>query len=291
MLIRPKETFEQTHERLSSAAGNSFGRVDELKFAKNQVYEFYIVPKVTFIDVEADECEIDYPFEEMNTHFGTYDFMRNYANIRSSRINCRGCAIDHWMSESRLPKSVFKIVVPTKFFVSYVIHDKKIKFCMFQDYLYGILMEKLAALMVDKNLNLIDALSHKIKLFTGPQNKFDIIINSDVALPTDSPGFQKILVSVADKPLDRLIDQQLTCDTETINAVLHALKDYTNEIIKEENNKERAEKMEEKSKQFEASLEGFRKISGDSSSNASFVENVGPQSNDADADSPDDLPF
>lgn len=289
MRIRPKETFVQTYERLSTNSG-AFGRVEELKFAKNTSYEFYIVPKVVSIDIAADECEIDYPFEEMNTHFGTYDFMRNYGNMRSERINCRGCSIDNWMSEGKLPKSVFKIAVPTKFFVSYVIHEKRIKFCMFQDYLYGILMEKLSALMTEKNLNLIDALRHRVKLFTNAQNKFEIEINPDVAIPTDSQGFQKILVSVAEKPLDRLIDQQLTCDTETINAVLHALKDYTDAVIKSENNQERAAKMEEKSKQFEASLEGFRKESDyKPAGNEPFIESVGPQSDTTAED--DDIPF
>jgi hypothetical protein len=288
MRIRPKETFEQTHQKFSSNGG-SFGTVEFLKFSKDQVYEFYIVPKVVSIDLEQDECEIDYPFEEVNTHFGTYDFMRNYASMKPQRINCTGCAIDHWMSETRLPKSVFKVAVPTKFFVAYLIHEKKIKIGWFQDYLYSILMEKIAKLMTDKEINLIDALRHKVKLFTNSQNKFDIEVNSEVAIPTDSQGFKTILVSVNQKPLDKLIDQQVTCDPETINAVLHALQDYTQDVLKTERNAEVAEKMEAKSKQFEASLEGFKKDSDyKPGGNEPFVESVGPAS---EPEVDDDVPF
>jgi len=288
MRIKPKETFEQTHQKQMTSS-NTFGAVDFLKFTKNQVYEFYIVPKVTSIDLAADECEIDYPFEEVNTHFGTYDFMQNYASMKPTRINCTGCSIDRWMSENRLPKSVFKIAVPTKFFVAYVIHEKKIKVGFFQDYLYSILMEKIAKLMTDKDLNLIDALRHRVKLFTNPQGKFDIEVNADVAIPTESQGFKTILVSVNEKPLDKFIDQQVTCDTETINAVLHALKDYTNAVIKTESDSIKAEKMEEKSKQFEASLNGFRKDSEyKAGGNDPFIESVGPL---ADPSVDSDVPF
>lgn len=288
MRIRPKETFEQTHQKQISGSG-SFGRVEELKFSKNYVYEFYIVPKVVSIDLAADECEIDYPFEEVNTHFGTYDFMKNYGNMKSERINCTGCAIDHWMAENRLPKSIFKIAVPTKFFVAYVIHEKKIKYCFFQDYLYAILMEKIARLMTDKDVNLIDALRHRVKLFTNPQGKFDIEVNPEVAIPTESQGFKTILVSVNEKPLDKLIEQQLTCDNQTINAVLHALKNYTEDVIKSEEGAARAEKMEAKSKQFEASLEGFRKESDyKPGGNEPFIEGVGPN---AEPQQEDDIPF
>jgi len=288
MHIRPKETFEQTHQKQVSGSG-SFGRVEELKFAKNSVYEFYIIPKVVSIDIGADECEIDYPFEEVNTHFGTYDFMKNYANMRSERINCTGCAIDHWMAETRLPKSVFKIAVPTKFFVTYVIHEKKIKYCFFQDYLYAILMEKIARLMTEKELNLIDALRHRVKLFTNAEKKFDIEVNPEVAIPTDSQGFKSILISVNEKPIDKLIDQQLTCDSQTIASVLHALQDYTEEVIRSEEGASRADKMEAKSRQFEASLEGFKKDSDYKlRGNEPFVEGVGPNS---EPNQEEDLPF
>jgi hypothetical protein len=289
MRIRPKETFEQTHQRLGSNGGGAFGTVDFLKFTKNQVYEFYIVPKVVSIDLAADECEIDYPFAEINTHFGTYDFMQNYASMKPVRINCTGCAIDTWMAETRLPKTIFKIAVPTKFFISYIIHEKKIKIAFFQDYLYAILMERIAKLMTDKELNLIDALRHRIKLFTNPQNKLDIEVNADVAIPAESQGFKTILVSVNEKPLDKLIDQQITCDPETIDAVLHALKDYTEDVIKAEKDKSKAERMEEKSKQFEASLEGFKKDSDyKPGGNEPFIEGVGPESEPA---VDDDIPF
>jgi len=194
------------------------------------------------------------------------------------------------MAENRLPKSVFKIAVPTKFFVSYVIHEKKIKVAWFQDYLYSILMEKIAKLMTDKELNLIDALRHRVKLFTNPQNKFDIEVNADVAIPTESQGFKAILVNVNEKPLDKFIDQQVTCDVETINAVLHALKDYTDAVVKTENDSAKVEKMEAKSKQFEASLDGFRKDSDyKPGGNEPFVEGVGPG---AEPETPDDdIPF
>lgn len=289
MLIRPKETFEQTHQRLNTNSSTGFGTVDFLKFTKNQVYEFYIIPKVVSIDIEKDECEIDYPFEEVNTHFGTYDFMQNYASMKPIRINCTGCAIDNWMAETRLPKNVFKIAVPTKFFIAYVIHEKKIKVSFFQDYLYAILMEKIAKLMIDKELNLIDALRHRIKLFTNPQGKLDIEVNADVAIPTDSQGFKTLLISVNQKPLDKLIDQQITCDNETIDSVLHALKNYTDDVIKSEKDRSKAERMEEKSEQFKASLEGFKKDSDyKAGGNEPFIEGVGPASEPA---LDDDVPF
>lgn len=289
MKIRAKETFEQTHQRHTTNGSGAFGSVEFLKFQKNEVYEFYIVPKVVEIDLSNDECEIDYPFEEVNTHFGTYDFMQSYARMKPTRINCSGCAIDHWMAENRLPKSVFKIAVPTKFFVAYVIHEKKIKVGFFQDYLYSILMEKLGKLMKDKNLNLIDAFRHRAKLFTNQSNKFDIEINEDVVIPTESQGFKSILVSVNQKPLDKLIDQQITCDNETINQVLNALKRYTDDIINAEKDRERAEKMEAKSKQFEASLEGFKKdLDYKPGGNEPFIESVGPASEPQEED---DVPF
>lgn len=291
MLIRPKETFEQTHQRLGSSGGGAFGTVDFLKFIKNTNYEFYIVPKVVTIDLAADECEIDYPFEEVSTHFGTYDFMKTYANMKPQRINCTGCAIDHWMAETRIPKTVFKIAVPTKFFVCYVIHEKKIKVAWFQDYLYSILMERIAKLMTDKEINLIDALRHRVKLFTNAEGKFDIEVNAEVAIPTDSQGFKTILVSVNEKPLDKFIDQQATCDNETVDSVLQALKDYTNDVVKAEKNRASAEKMEEKSKQFEASLDGFKKDSDyKPGGNEPFVEGVGPAAEPA-PEQDDDTPF
>ena len=288
MRVIPKETFTQTHQRLSTNGGGSFGSVDFLKFSKNAVYEFYIVPKVTSIDLEKDECEIDYPFAELSTHFGTYDFMSNYANMKPQRINCTGCAIDQWMAETRLPKSVFKIAVPTRFFVAYVIHDKKVKVGFFQDYLYSILMEKIAKLMTDKEINLIDALRHRVKLFTNPENKLDIEVNADVAIPTESQGFKTILVSVNQKPLDALIDQQITCDPETINSVLHALKNYTDDVLSVEKNAAKAAKMEEKSKQLAANIDGFKNTDYKSGGNEPFVEGVGPA---AEPEQDDDIPF
>lgn len=290
MKIRARDTFEQNYQRMS--AGGSFGAVDFLKFLKNTVYEFYIVPKVVSIDLVADECEVDYPFEEVNTHFGIYDFMKDYARMKPARFNCTGCAIDNWMAEHRVPKTIFKIAVPTKFFVCYVIHDKKIKVAWLQDYLYAILMEKIARIMSDKELNLIDAFRHRVKLFTNPEGKFDIEINETVSIPAESQGFKNILVSVNEKPLDRFIDQQVTCDNETVDAVLHALKDYTDVVIKAEKDRGNREKMEEKSEQFKASIEGFKNDSYDykSGGNEPFVESVGPAA-ETSAEPNEDIPF
>jgi hypothetical protein len=274
MKIRPKETFEQTHQRHISNGGGAFGSVDFIKFVKNNNYEFYIVPKVVSIDLEADECEIDYPFEEVNTHFGTYDFMRDYARLRPIRINCTGCAICQWMAETRLPKMMFKMAVPTKFFICYVIHEKKIKVAWFQDYLYANLMEKIAKLMTDKEINLIDAFRHRVKLFTNSEGKFDIDVNSEVAIPTDSTGYQNILVSVNRKPLNKLIEQQVVCDPETINAVLTSLQSFEQEIIDAEKQRVSHEKMEYKTEQLKATLEGFAPPASDykPGGNEPFVE-------------------
>lgn len=284
MKIRTKETFEQTHQK-HITDNNAIGSVDYLKFNKNQVYEFYIVPKVESIDLDADECEIDYPFEELNTHFGVYDFIQERAHKRPFRVNCTGCAIDKWMAETRLPKSIFKIAVPTKFFLAYVIHDKKIKISWFQDYLYNILMERISELMSKKEINLIDAFRHRVKLFTNPEGKFDLEINHEVAIPTDSQGFKNILVAVNQKPLGKMIQQQIVCDDEAIDFVLEHLKAYSDEISKAERDKSRNEKMEEQSEKFKASLD---LIKGDSGINKPFVESVGPASEDQ---VDDDIPF
>jgi hypothetical protein len=285
MRIKTKETFEQTHQK-HIADSNSFGTVDYLQFKKNQVYEFYIVPKVESIDLEADECEIDYPFEELNTHFGAYDFIKNRTGQRAFRVNCTGCAICKWMEETRLPKSMFKIAVPTKFFLAYVIHDKKIKISWFQDYLYSILMERISELMSKKDINLIDAFRHRVKLFTNPEGKFDLEINQEVAIPTESQGFKNILVAVNQKPLIKLIQQQLVCDDESINFVLDQMKQYNAEIVKAEKDRERNERMEQESEKFKASIE---LIKGTSGTNKPFVEaeSVGPMADEPD----DDLPF
>lgn len=289
MKIRPVETFEQTHKKYMSNGG-SFGSVEILKFAKNQVYEFYIVPKVKSIDLEADECQIDYPFEELYTHFGTYDFMQKYANMKPVRINCRGCAIDQWMKENRVPKSVFKIAVPTQFFVAYVIHDKKIKVGMFQDYLYGILYSKLGILMKDGEVNLIDAFRHRVKLFTNSEGKFDIEINPTVVIPTESQAYKDILVSVQKKPLEDFIDHQMTCDNETINSVLHALQDYSEQVIRSEQQAASAAKMEEKSKEFQGALDVLKNGSEyKPGGNPVFVESVGPDAEPPPQD--DEQPF
>lgn len=246
------------------------------------------------MDVAADECEIDYPFEEVSTHFGTYEFMQKHAGMRPVRINCVGCAIDSWMAESRVPKAVFRVAVPTKFFVTYVAHDKKIKVGWFQDYLYRILMEKISKLMTDKDINLIDAFRHRIKLFTNPEGKFDIEVNPDVAIPADSAGYKNLLINVHEKPLNKFIEEQVICDDETIGSVLNSLKEYSDSIIKAEKDKGRTERMEARSEQFAAGLEGFKKDSDyKAGGNAPFVEgapaeSVGPAS---EADPLEDLPF
>jgi len=290
MKIRPKETFEQTHQQQAASSGGPFGTVDFLKFAKNAVYEFFIIPKVSSMDIAADDCEIDYPFEEVNTHFGTYDFMQKYGGMRPMRINCTGCAIDHWMAETRIPKPVFRIAVPTKFFVTYVAHEKKIKIAWFQDYLYRILMERISKVMTDKDLILIDAFRHRIKLFTNSEGKFDIEVNPDVAIPADSTGYKNLLINVHEKPLNKFIEEQVVCDNETVDSVVSALKDYSNSIIKAEKDKERNERLEARSEQFAAGLEGFKKdadyVPG---GNAPFVESVGPSA--ASEDPLDDVPF
>jgi len=292
MKIRPKETFEQTHQKHTTNGGGAFGSIDFLKFQKNNIYEFYIVPKVVSIDLEADECEIDYPFEEVNTHFGTYDFMREYARMKPLRMNCTGCAICQWMAETRLPKMIFKTAVPTKFFVSYVIHEKKIKVAWLQDYLYANLMEKIAKLMTDKEMNLIDAFRHRVKLFTNSEGRFDIEVNPEVAIPTDSVGLQNILISVNRKPLNKFIELQVVCDPETVNAVLSALQRYNQEIIDAEKQRANHEKMEQKTEVLKATIDGFsppKSADYSPGGNQPFVEeeSVGPAS-----DTPeDDIPF
>ena len=282
MKIKTKETFEQTHKKnLESSASN--GSVDYLNFKKNGVYQFFVVPKVVALNLAEDECEADYPFEELYTHFGLYDFMRDNANMKSERINLlEGNAIQAWMKENRVPKSTFKLAVGTKFFLTYVINEKKIKIAWFQDYLYGIYMAKLSKLMTDKDLNLIDAFRHRVKLYTNSEGKFDIEIDENVAIPVDSEGFKNVLVSVFEKPLMGFIEQQIVTDGETLGKVLAALKVYNQKIVDAEKDAARRGQMEERSEQFAASLEGLKDIK--STVNQPVVEQVGPGSDD-------DVPF
>ncbi len=278
MKIKTKETFEQTHKK-NLEASHANGSVEYLNFKKNGVYQFFVVPKVISIDIAADECEVDYPFEKLNTHFGLYDFMRDHAGMKSERINLpNGNVIQGWMKETRVPKATFKMAVGTEFFLTYVIHEKKIKIAWFQDYLFEIYTAKLSKLMSDKDLNLIDAFRHRIKLFTNPEGKFDIEIDETVAIPTDSEGFKNVLVSVNEKPLINFIEQQIITDSTVVDKVLAALKVYNQKIVDYEKDKARRESMEQQSEQFAASIEGFKNVK--SSTNEPIVEQVGPGSDD-----------
>ncbi len=282
MKIKAKETFEQTHKK-NMESSNAGGSVDYLNFKKNGVYNFFVVPKVVSIDLAADECEIDYPFEELNTHFGLFDFMRDHAGMKSERINLpNGNVIQKWMQESRVPKATFKMAVGTKFFLTYVINEKKIKIAWFQDYLYGIYMAKLSQLMSDKDLNLIDAFRHRVKLFTNAEGKFDIEIDETVVIPTDSEGFKNVLISVHEKPLLSFIEQQIITDPTVMDKIMAALKVYNQKIVDYEKDAARRNAMEERSEQFAASIEGFKGVK--SATNEPIVEQVGPGGDD-------DVPF
>jgi hypothetical protein len=286
MKITATETFEQKYKN-PSQIGQPFGKVEYLKFNKGGVYQFFIVPKVVDINLEKDEAKIEYPFEEIITHFGTYKFMREFARMNSERINCKGCAIEDWMAENRLPKSVFKVAVGTKFFLTYVIHEKKIKVAWFQDYLYGIFLEKISQLMAEKEINLIDAFRHRIKLYTDSSGKFDIAIDKDAIIPTDSEGFKKILKAVHEKPLESFVEQQVTTDFETIDAVLHALKDYTEKVVKDEQDRAKREKMEEKTQYFKDVVDAFKEAGNEKKTNGIITDeplSVGPESIDDSAE-------
>lgn len=282
MRIRTTETFEQKYKNTSSQNNSQIGRVDYLKFNKNEIYQFFIVPKVVSIDLEKDEVELDYPFEELTTHFGLYEFMRDYAKMRPSRFNCRGaCAIENWMSENRLPKSVFKTAVGTKFFLAYVIHEKKIKVAWFQDYLYAIYLEQIAKLMNDKEIELIDALRHRVKLYTNSSGKFDIEVDHVVLIPLESQGFKNILQSVNEKSLNSLIDQQITTDYETVESVLYVLKEYTESVVKNESERARREKMEKKTEDLATIISAFKEPEKEKETNGIATDefvSVGPNS-------------
>jgi hypothetical protein len=274
MKIKTKETFEQTHkENMERSSAN--GTVDYLSFKKNGVYQFFIVPKVISINLAEDECEIDYPFEELNTHFGLYKFMSEYGGMKAERINTlNGNLIQKWMQENRVPKSVFKTAVGTKFFLTYVINEKKIKIAWFQDYLYEIYTAKLSKLMTDKDLNLIDAFRHRVKLFTNSEGKFDIEIDESVAIPTDSEGFKKVLVSVHEKPLAMFIEQQIITDDETLEKVVAALKRYNAEVVAHEKDRARKEDMDRRSEELAANIDGFKNVG--TGGNKPIEEQVGP---------------
>ena len=257
MKIRAKETFEKKFTATKNTVSTN-GSVDYLKFLKNNTYSFLIVPKVVSIDLEKDEVEIDYPFEEVSTHFGLYDLAKA-RGLRAQRINCKGCVVDKWLSENKVPKSVWRIAVPTKFFNAYVIHEKKIKIASFQDYLYVILLDKISKLMAELSINLIDVFRYRVKVFTNPEGKFDVSMEVENPINAESSGYMNVLNVVNKKPLDLYIEQNVCAEPEFMVELLKHLKDYTQEVIDMEKDEKRKEKMQENTDSLKAAVEGFKK--------------------------------
>jgi hypothetical protein len=257
MKIRAKETFEKKFTATKNTVSTN-GSVDYLKFLKNNVYSFLIVPKVVSIDLEKEEVEVDYPFEEVNTHFGLYDLAKA-RGMRAQRINCKGCVVDKWLAENKVPKSVWKIAVPTKFFNAYVIHDKKIKIASFQDYLYVILLDKISKIMTEANMNLIDVFRHRVKVFTNPEGRFDVSMEMDNPINSESAGYLNVLNVVNKKPLDLYIEQNICAEPEFMSDILKHLKDYCQEVIDSERDEKRKEKIQENTDTLKAAVDGFKK--------------------------------
>jgi hypothetical protein len=257
MKITVKETFEKKFAATKNNVSSN-GSVDYLKFLKNNTYSFLIVPKVISIDIEKDEVEIDYPFEEVNTHFGLYDLAKA-RGLRIQRINCKGCVVDKWLAENKVPKSVWKTAVPTKFFNAYVIHEKKIKIASFQDYLYVILLDKISKLMTEEKVNLIDVFRHRVRVFTNAEGRFDVVLEMENPVNTESAGYMNVLNVVNKKPLDLYIEQNVCAEPEYMNELLKHLKDYTQEVIDSERDEKRREKMQENTDSLRAAVEGFKK--------------------------------
>jgi hypothetical protein len=259
MIIRPKETFAQKFKETQTQS-NSFGSVETLKFQKNEVYQFFIIPKVSFIDIENDVADVDYPFEEVTTHFGVYEFVKEKLKIqRPTRVNCKGsCAIEELIEENRVPKHIYKMAVGTKFFLTYVIHEKRIKVAWFQDYLYSTFRQKLSDIILEDNINLIDAFRHKIKLYTNEKGYFDIEIDKTVVIPSTSEGFKQILKTVHEKPLETFIENEVLSDKEYIYKIAYELKKYYKEIETLERRSQKAIEMEERSKELANYIEAFK---------------------------------
>lgn len=207
------------------ALSSDRGFIDFLRFSKGQSYSFYIIPKVTSFDRSTENIEVDYPFTDIGTHFGVYNLLLEN-NIQNKRINCNingdgSCPICGLIKNNKgLGKELFKMVVPTRIFLCYVIHEKKIKIAFFNEYLYNKLLEKTSTAMASNNENLVDLYRYKVSVTPeGPDG------SSHTVSFADTPGIQldnkymNVLENIFNKPLDEYINSKIITETPVLKKI------------------------------------------------------------------------
>lgn len=251
MKIIPVETFEQSYKDNKPRPATKFQKsVEEIILTKlNQTNYLYVLPKVISLDLENDECHIDYPFEEVSIHYGLFKFMWEVAKVNSHRVNCNtDCPICKWMSENRTPTELFKIAVANGFNLAYVIHDKRIKLGWFPNDIHAIYHNSLGVLMNEKKINLIEALRYRVKVYTGENKKLSLEIDPDPAkqLPIDHPSVKACFEKIYNKPLVEIIDNEILTPIEELNTLLGYIQIKLKEL-----------QQQEKATIAENSIEGF----------------------------------
>lgn len=224
MNIKAANTFEKKWSTSKEAVEKSNrGFVDFLRFQKGQSYSFYILPKVTILDKDNDNIEVDYPFEEIGTHFGVYPVVQEH-NIPTKRINCKigeSCPICSLIRDNKgLGKDLFKMLISSKFYLCYVIHDKKVKIAFFPDYIYGKLLDKTSTFMASHNESLVDTYRYKITVAPSSTeaNVHEVSFADTAGIQSDDK-YLNILEKVFNKPLDEYINEKVITDTVTLKKV------------------------------------------------------------------------
>ena len=287
MKITPIDTFEQTFkEQSTQAPATKFQKsVEDLQFKFNQTYFLYVLPKIVFLDLEKDECQIDYPFERIATHYGLFKFMWEVAKMHSHRINCNSdCPICAWMAGNRTSKEVFKIGIANGYNLAYCINDKKIKLAWFDDDLHRIYHNSLGILMNEKKISLIEALSHRIKVYTGDDRKLTLQIDPDpkFKLPTDNEIIKTCFERIYKKPLVEVIDNEHIAPMEELKTLLGYLQAKHESVKKEKAEEARKEEMNQTDQLLGVMAEGFgelelnKDITPKTSSNAPITDEETP---------------
>jgi len=267
MKITPVETFEQTFkDQKSYTPATKFQKsVEELSFKLNQTYFLYVLPKIVSLDLENDSCVVDYPFERIATHYGLFKFMWEAAKMHSHRINCNSdCPICKWMAETRTPKEIFRIAIANGFNLAYSIHDNKIKLAWFSDDLHRIYHNNLGALMnnSEKKIGLIDALSHRVKVYTGEDKQITLQIDPDpqYKLPLEKSSIKNCFEKIYKKPLVEVIDNEHLAPIEELNTLLGYVQAKFEALKKEQAEKNREEKMSQTDDLLGVMKEGFGEL-------------------------------
>lgn len=233
MKIKVKETFNQ---KFSEPRTQQSNRVQELRLAKDETYNVYIMPEIVSIS-EEEGIEIDYPFKFINTHY-VKDFTKNIMGENLFRINCKGkedgCPICTFAYSGGLKKDIFKIAAPTKFALCYVVHNRIVKMFWIPDYfphfLYTKIHNKIGSYMKANDVSLVEALQHRIKIFTNAEGLFDCEIEEQI-MPMDSEGAKKIFSYINKNSIDSYVEQFVETNFETLDKIACAIKDFASKEV------------------------------------------------------------